>query len=101
MSTRVRRLKAIIAILVVTTLSMLGMLGVVVHRYNQSQEALVKCYGVADAGVFYILGAQSEHQGSLQTAKAQRAGGDAALAALGEDDIVEAMERCDYARWVN
>jgi len=99
MTRQERKLRAIVIGLVIALAGTLGVGGVVAYRYSQARDALTKCYGVADAGVFYILGAQSEHQGSTETAKAQRAGGDAALAALGEDDIVEAMERCDYARW--
>lgn len=99
MTTEHRRLRAITAALVVALVTTLTMGGVLTYRYRQQNAALTTCYAVADAGVFFILGAQSEYEGFTDTAKAQRAGADKALSLIGEDDLIEAMEACDAGFW--
>jgi len=96
-----RRLRATITVLVVALVTVLGVGGVLVYRYKQQNAALTTCYAVADASVLYILGAQSEHEGFMDTAAAQRRLADKSLSLIGEDDIVEAMEGCDAAFWVD
>jgi hypothetical protein len=100
MTRRERLQRTIITVLTLVLISTLGVGGVLVYRYKQQNTALTKCYGVADSAMFFILAAESEHAGNMDTARSQRDYANGALNALNEDDLVEAMEACDYAFWV-
>jgi hypothetical protein len=95
MNTETKRLRTIITFLTVALLSALGVLGVMVYRYKQMDTTLTKCYAVADASVWTLSAIGHEDEGYYEEADYAWAQSDAALSAVGEDRIIEAMERCD------
>lgn len=95
MKTETQRLRTIITFLTVALVSALGVLGVMVYRHQQQATTITKCYAVADASVWMLHAIGHEDEGYYESADYARAQSQRALHTIGEDRIIEAMERCD------